>query len=258
MFQVDLNCDLGESFGQYKIGNDEEILKYVTSVNIACGFHAGDPSVMRKTVESAIEHHVQIGAHPGLPDLVGFGRREMKISPREAYDIVVYQIGALKAVLSTFNHTLKHVKPHGALYNMAAKDSQIAKAVAQAVYDISPSLILYGLSNSELTKAGEMIGLPTAHEVFSDRTYQSDGSLTPRSQDKAVIEDINDSIDQVVQMIKENQVTSLQNVPVRLKAHTICIHGDGKYALSFVKNIKEALEKNNINITSVAEWKERL
>src|SRR5699024_4162352 len=144
------------------------------------------------------------------------------------------------------------------MYNMAAKDSQISKAVALAVYDISPSLILYGLSNSEVTKAGEMIGLPTAQEVVSDRTYQSDGSLAPRSQDKSVIEDINDSIDQVVQMIKENQVTSLQNVPVRLKAHTIWIHGDGKYALSFVKNIKEALEKNNINITSVAEWKERL
>ncbi len=189
MFQVDLNCDLGESFGRYKLGEQKEILKYVTSANIACGFHAGDPSVMRETVKLAIENGVKIGAHPGLPDLNGFGRREMNITPQEGYDMVVYQIGAFQGFLTIHNETMQHVKPHGALYNMASKDSELAIAIAQAVYDVSPSFVLFGLSGSELTKAGEKLGLRTAHEVFADRTYQSDGSLTSRSQADALITD---------------------------------------------------------------------
>lgn len=255
MYKVDLNCDLGESFGRYQLAEQKEILKYVTSANIACGFHAGDPSVMRETVKLAIENGVSVGAHPGLPDLNGFGRREMKISPQEAYDMVVYQIGALQGFLSTFNVTMQHVKPHGALYNMAAKNRELAEAIAQAVYDISPSLVLFGLAGSELTKAGEKIGLHTAHEVFADRTYQSDGSLTSRSQSDALITDEEQSVSQVVKMVTEGRVTSQQNTEVSLQADTICIHGDGEHALAFAKYIKETLEQNDINVSSFARGK---
>jgi 5-oxoprolinase (ATP-hydrolysing) subunit A len=251
MFTVDLNCDLGESFGRYKLAEQKEILKYVTSANIACGFHAGDPSVMSETVKLAIENQVKIGAHPGLPDLNGFGRREMKISQQEAYDMVVYQIGALQGFLSTCNEGMQHVKPHGALYNMAAKDAKLAEAIAQAVYDVSPSLILFGLAGSELTKAGEKLGLRTAHEVFSDRTYQSDGTLTSRSQPDALIKDKEQSVAQVVKMVTEGKVTSQQKTQVSLKADTVCIHGDGEHALAFAKYIKETLEQNNITVTSI-------
>ena len=175
--KVDLNCDLGESFGAYRIGNDEAILEHVTSVNVACGFHAGDPSVMRKTVKLAAEKKVQIGAHPGLQDLIGFGRRNINISPQEAYDIVVYQIGALNGFLQAEGLSMQHVKPHGALYNMAAKNKALSEAIAKAVYNVNPELILFGLSGSELIQAGNRIGLKTANEVFADRTYQLDLSL---------------------------------------------------------------------------------
>ncbi|MBS4192635.1 LamB/YcsF family protein [Bacillus sp. FJAT-49705] len=251
MFNVDLNCDLGESFGPYKLSEQQEILKYVTSANIACGFHAGDPRVMRETVELAIKHGVKIGAHPGLPDLNGFGRREIKITAQEAYDMVVYQIGALQGFLSTCNETMQHVKPHGALYNMAARDPKLAEAIAQAVYDISPSLILFGLAGSELTKAGEKVGLRSAHEVFADRTYQSDGMLTSRSQSDALITDQEHSVSQVVKMVTEGKVTSQQNTEVSLKADTICIHGDGEHALAFAKYIHETLKKQNITISLI-------
>ena len=169
---VDLNCDLGERFGPYKIGNDAEILNFISSVNIACGFHAGDPATMRQTVKLALEKGVAIGAHPGLPDLTGFGRRNMDISPQDAYDMVVYQIGALYGFLRAHGAEMQHVKPHGALYNMAAKSKVLADSIAEAVYHVDPQLILFGLAGSELVKAGERIGLRTAHEVFADRTYQ--------------------------------------------------------------------------------------
>ncbi|ALC85789.1 lactam utilization protein LamB [Bacillus sp. FJAT-22090] len=253
MFRVDINCDLGESFGRYKLGEQQEILKYVSSANIACGFHAGDPSVMRKTVKLAIENGVKIGAHPGLPDLNGFGRREMKITPQEAYDMVVYQIGALNGFLATFGEQMQHVKPHGALFNMAAKDFELAQAIAQAVYDVSPSLVLFGLANSELTAAGEKVGLRTAHEVFADRTYQSDGSLTSRQQSNALIIDTNESIAQVVKMVTEGIVISQQNTEVHIKADTVCIHGDGEHAVSFARNIKETLKNNNVSVSAFVD-----
>lgn len=253
MFRVDINCDLGESFGRYKLGEQKEILKYVTSANIACGFHAGDPSVMRETVKLAIDNGVKIGAHPGLPDLNGFGRREMNITPQEAYDMVVYQIGALNAFLATFGETMQHVKPHGALFNMAAKDSKLAEAIAQAVYDVSPSLILFGLANSESTKAAEKIGLRTAHEVFADRTYQADGSLTSRLQSDALITDTDKSVAQVVRMVTEGKVTSQQNTEVDIQADTVCIHGDGEHAVAFAKKIRETLSNNNINVTALID-----
>lgn len=247
-FNVDLNCDLGESFGHYTLGEQEEILKYVTSANIACGFHAGDPTVMRETVQLALANNVKIGAHPGLPDLVGFGRRDMVITPQEAYDMVVYQVGALQGFLTTFGETMQHVKPHGALYNMAAKDTKLAEAIAQAVCDISPNLILYGLASSELTKAGEAIGLHTVHEVFADRTYQADGSLTSRKQPDALITDEETSLKQVVRFVREGKVLTQQGQDIYLKADSICVHGDGAHAVAFAKNIVKALELNNIGV----------
>lgn len=252
MLNVDLNCDLGESFGRYKLGNQQEILKYVTSANIACGFHAGDPTVMRETVKLAIENGVKIGAHPGLPDLNGFGRREMNITPQEGYDMVVYQIGALQAFLNIHNETMQHVKPHGALYQMASRDSELAEAIARAVYDVSPELVLFGLADSELTRAGEKFKLRTAHEVFADRTYQSDGSLTSRSQAEALITDQEQSARQVVKMVIEGKVVSQQKTEVNLKADTICIHGDGENALDFAKYITESLKSNEIIVSSIS------
>lgn len=253
MFRVDLNCDMGESFGRYTLGEQREILKYVTSANIACGFHAGDPGVMRETVQLAIENGVKIGAHPGLPDLQGFGRRNMQITPQEAYDMVVYQIGALQGFLATYNETMQHVKPHGALYNMAATDAALAGAIAQAVYDVSDQLVLFGLANSELTKAGEKLGLQTAHEVFADRTYQADGTLTSRSEEDALITDEAQSVAQVIQMVAEGKVISQQQTEVALRADTICIHGDGANAVQFAKYIKESFNENKIEVVAISK-----
>lgn len=248
MCKVDLNCDLGESFGAYKIGMDEEILSFVTSSNIACGFHAGDPSVMHKTVKLALKNGVSVGAHPGFPDLVGFGRRNISISAEDAYDMVVYQIGALNAFVKAEGGKMQHVKPHGALYNMAAKDQILAEAIARAIYKVDSQLILFGLSGSELIKAGERAGLRTASEVFADRTYQQDGSLTPRSSKDALIKNSDDAIKQVIKMVTEGTVLCQQGFYIPIKADTICIHGDGAHALTFAEEINKQLEVSKINI----------
>ncbi|WP_342495962.1 5-oxoprolinase subunit PxpA [Bacillus sp. FSL K6-0994] len=248
MYQVDINCDLGESFGQYTIGADEQILEYVTSANIACGFHAGDPTVMRKTVRMALDKGVKIGAHPGLQDLAGFGRRPMAISAEEAYDLVIYQIGALSAFLKAEGGTMQHVKPHGALYNMAAENTELSKSIAQAVYDVDPNLVLFGLSGSELALAGERIGLQVAHEVFSDRTYQTDGTLTSRREPHALIEEDERAVHQVVRMVREGRVRTVQGEDIELKADTVCIHGDGSHALQFAKTITAKLKEAGIHL----------
>ncbi|MBD1382177.1 LamB/YcsF family protein [Metabacillus arenae] len=253
MFTVDLNCDMGESFGSYIIGRDEEILNYITSANIACGFHAGDPSTMRKTVKMALEKNIGIGAHPGLQDLAGFGRRMMDISPQEAYDMAVYQIGALSGFVLSEGGKLQHVKPHGALYNMAAVNQLLAEAIAEAVYKIDPELILYGLAGSELVKAGERIGMKTVNEVFSDRTYQSDGTLTSRSELNALIKDHELAVNQVIRMVKEGKVTCLQGTDLKIKAESICIHGDGENAVDFAKYITTALLDAGITIKKPKE-----
>ncbi len=197
LYAVDLNCDMGESFGAYSLGHDEAILPFVTSANIACGYHAGDPAVMKRTVRLALRHGVAIGAHPGLPDLVGFGRRDMAISPEEAYDITVYQLGALAAFAHAEGGTVHHVKPHGALYNMAAVNPALAEALAEAVYRVQPTAALYGLAGSALIGAGQKLGLATAQEVFADRTYQADGTLTPRRHPNALLTDPAAAIAQV-------------------------------------------------------------
>jgi UPF0271 protein len=247
-FTVDLNCDMGESYGAYQIGNDEAIFPYITSANIACGFHAGDAAVMKKSVRLALKYNVAIGAHPGLPDLQGFGRREMAVSAEEAYDMVVYQIGALTAFVQSEGGILRHVKPHGALYNMAALNPTLAEAIAEAVYKVNPMLVLYGLSGSELTKAGSRIGLRVAHEVFADRTYQDNGSLTPRRLTNALISDEEQAVAQSLRMVTAGLVTAVNGTDVAIKADTICLHGDGEHAATFAAKIHTLFKEKNIGL----------
>src|SRR5690606_616745 len=251
-FSIDLNCDMGESFGAWKMGLDAEILPYITSANIACGYHAGDPAVMRNTVAAAIRHGVALGAHPGLPDLVGFGRRTMDISPENAYDMVVVQIGALAAVAASQGGRLHHVKAHGALYNMAAKNRPLALAIAQAVYDVNASLVLYALAASGLVQAGNDVGLTVAQEVFADRTYQQDGSLTSRKQPDAMIEDPQQSIQQVLRMVLDGRVVTQQSHDIPVQADTLCIHGDQPGAVVFAQVIRKALQEKGIVVRTMA------
>lgn len=245
---IDLNCDMGESFGAWQMGRDAELMDFVSSVNIACGFHAGDASVMRRTVEKAIEKGVAIGAHPSFPDLQGFGRREMKMSAREIFDVVLYQVSALKGICEAFGARLHHVKPHGALYNLAAKDAGISQAIAETVKGIDSKLIFYGLSGSFLISEAEKIGLKTASEVFADRTYKADSRLTPRSESNALIKDTGKAIEQVLQMVQTQTVTATNGETVSIKAETICIHGDGENALEFAQAIRQKLTENRIEI----------
>jgi 5-oxoprolinase (ATP-hydrolysing) subunit A len=254
MVFVDINCDMGESFGAYTLGRDAEILDYVTSANIACGFHAGDPATMRKTVKLALEKNVGIGVHPGLQDLVGFGRREINLSPQEAYDLVLYQIGALYAFVKAEGGKIQHVKPHGALFNMAAKNTLLAEAIAEAVYKVDPELVFFGLAGSELVKAGKRLGLQTANEVFSDRTYQEDGSLTSRREANALIKEHQVAVNQVTRMVKEGKVTSLQGTDISIQADTVCIHGDGESALDFAKYITSTLQESGITVAKIGSF----
>ena len=253
MQYIDLNCDMGEDFGNYLLSNDSELMNYISSANIACGFHAGDPAVMQRTVQLAIDKGVSIGAHPGLPDLQGFGRRDMKITESEAYQLCIYQIGALYGFVKASNGKLNHVKPHGALYNMAAKDPKLARAIAKAVKDFDSDLVLYALAGSQMITAAEEIGLRTLSEVFADRTYQDDGTLTPRSSENAMITDEAKSIAQVLRMVKENTVVSVSNSAIPILAETICLHGDGIHALPFAKKIAEILKEEGITVQS-ATW----
>lgn len=248
MKTIDLNCDMGEAFGNYSMPDDEKLMDYISSANIACGFHAGDFSVMQQTVQMAVKKGIALGAHPGLPDLQGFGRREMKISPSEAYQITLYQIGALHGFVKTAYARLNHVKLHGALYNMAAKDAELAKATAQAVADFDSSLTLYGLSGSEMIKAAQNLGLKTASEVFADRTYQDDGSLTPRNHSNALISNEDKALEQVLTMVMAQQVTSVNQRKIHIQADTVCLHGDGAHALKFVKLVSEKLKAEDITV----------
>jgi 5-oxoprolinase (ATP-hydrolysing) subunit A len=248
MLSIDLNCDMGESFGSYVIGQDELLMDLVSSVNIACGFHGGDPSVMRKTVVAAAKRGLAIGAHPGYPDLQGFGRRDMKFSPEEIYEMVVYQVGALSAFAKATGATLHHVKPHGALYNLAAKDKLVANAIANAVRDVDTTLKFVGLSGSELINAGRTIGLTTVSEVFADRTYQEDGTLTPRTSAGAMLENKEDAAQQVLMMVMERKVKTLSGKQIDIQPDTVCIHGDGKHALDFAREIVKELKRNHVSI----------
>jgi len=248
-----MNSDLGESFGNYKIGMDDEIIKLVSSVNIACGWHAGDANVMAKTVKKAVENNVAIGCHPGFPDLMGFGRRQMQISAFELKNYVKYQIGALKAFLDSEGSMLQHVKPHGAMYNMAAKDEIMAKAIAEAVYEVDSKLVLMGLSGSKLIECAKAKGLKTASEVFADRAYQDDGTLVPRSQTGAVIHDSETAINQVLEMVKYKRVRTITGKVIDINAESICVHGDNPKALEFVTSIRKRLILEGVEIKPIIE-----
>ena len=246
MYQVDLNSDLGESFGRYTIGNDEKIIPLITSANVACGYHASDPVVMTQTIQRAKEAGIGIGAHPGLPDLMGFGRRSMAISNEEAKAYTLYQISALGGMCKAAGVKLQHVKPHGALYNMAAKDYDLSKAICEAIYEYDKDLIVMGLSGSEMIKAAHDCGLKAASEVFADRAYEEDGTLVNRRKPGAMIED--EAIKRVIRMVKEGKVTSITGKDIDIKADSICVHGDGEKALLFVEKIRKALAEEEIEI----------
>ena len=241
MKNIDINSDLGESFGAYTMGNDAEVLRYVTSANIACGFHASDPLTMQKAVRQAKEAGVKIGAHPGYPDLVGFGRRELKVSPAELKAMVIYQVGALQAVCKAEGTKLHHVKPHGAMYNMAAKDEKLADAIAEAVAAVDGSLVLMGLSGSCMKAAAEKHGLAFAAEVFADRAYEDDGSLVSRTKPGAMIEDEDLAIRRMLHLLETGTIESGNGKEIRLEADTICVHGDSPKAVLFAKKLREAL-----------------
>lgn len=251
MASIDLNCDMGESYGAWEMGNDAELMNYVSSINVACGFHAGDASTIVKTIQMAQKKGVSIGAHPSFPDLQGFGRRAMSLSTQEIFDIVLYQVSALKGICEAFGVKLHHVKPHGALYNLAAKDVKTAEAIAEAVKTIDSTLVFYGLSGSFLITEARKLGLKTANEVFADRTYQSDGTLTPRNQQNALIESTEKSLNQVLQMIQTKEVTTVTGENIPITAETVCIHGDGKNAVSFAKTIFQSLQEKSIEIKAI-------
>jgi UPF0271 protein len=253
MEKIDLNCDLGESFGPWIMGLDAEIIPLISSANIACGFHAGDPLVMAKTVEAARIHGIAVGAHPGFPDLSGFGRRDMKVSPGEAKAYVQYQIGALQAFCAAGKIPLRHVKPHGALYNMAGKDPLLAEAVCRAVQEVDPRLILLALAGSEMIKAAEALGLPAAREVFADRAYEADGSLVARNKPGAMIEDEDEAMRRALGMVKDGRVRAINGETISLNADSICVHGDGPKALAFVQKLNALFKAEGIAVVPLAE-----
>jgi 5-oxoprolinase (ATP-hydrolysing) subunit A len=243
MHLCDLNCDLGEGFG-----NDEAIMPYISSANIACGYHAGDKETMKRTVELCLQYNVAIGAHPSFFDPQNFGRVEMPCTPEEVYKLVKEQVTALQEIAAGYNATLQHVKPHGALYNMAAREVRLAKAIAQAVKDMDKGLIVVGLSGSSSVKEAERMGLQTANEVFADRTYQADGSLTPRTKKNALIETEEAAVAQVLSMVQKGKVQTTEGKEIPIQAETVCIHGDGKNAVAFARKINETLKRENIVI----------
>ena len=253
MYQVDLNCDLGESFGAYRIGMDEQIIPLISSANIACGFHASDPVVMEKTVKMAKEAGIGMGAHPGYPDLQGFGRREMKLSPEEVYDDVLYQLGALAAFVRAKGGRLQHIKPHGALYNQACKDEGLAGAICRAARDLDPSLIVLAPERSAFRQAAQTLGLPFAGEFFADRAYLPDGSLVPRSRPGAVIHDGALAASRVLQMAQEGTVTCIDGTVLPMRCVSVCVHGDNEAALESVRLIRRTLEQNGVALRPMRE-----
>ncbi len=239
--EIDLNCDMGESFGVYRLGLDEEVLPLVSSANVACGFHASDPGTMRRTVRLAKRHGVAVGAHPSYPDRVGFGRRPMAATPQEIRDDVVYQVGALSGFCRAEGVALRHVKAHGALYNAAARDPAVADAIADAVRSVDPGLVLVCLSRSEMVAAARRAGLRWAEEAFADRAYAADGTLVPRSVQGSVLHDPQRVAERAARMVKERAVLSLDGKPVPVEARTLCVHGDTPGAVEIIRAIRAKL-----------------
>ena len=253
MLSIDLNCDMGEStdLWKYNIEKDFELLKSVSSINIACGYHAGDATTMKILIEEAIKQNVAVGAHPSFPDKQNFGRTNMQLSRERISEIVHEQINILNNIIKAHNKKLHHVKPHGALYNMAAKDRNIADAICEAIKNFDDEIILYGLSGSQLIAAGKKADLKTCSEVFADRTYQDDGTLTPRTEPNALIDDADRACSQVLRMIKKGTVISSSKKEINIKAETICIHGDAEHAVEFAKKINRLMKENNIEVCSL-------
>jgi UPF0271 protein len=248
MKKVDLNCDMGESYGAWKMGADAEVMPFISSANVACGFHAGDPATIRRTVRLAVDHNVAIGAHPSLPDIQGFGRRVMKITPQEMYDLVVYQAGAVEAFARVAGARLHHVKCHGALYNMAATDEALSEAMARAVKDLGSGVFLYCLSGSKSLEKAKNQNVKTCGEVFADRGYSDDGTLAPRDKPGGMIEDSAKSVKQALAMIEEGYVTSLGGKRVPVAADTLCLHGDQPGAVQFAVALRKAFLERNIAV----------
>lgn len=251
MYRVDLNCDLGESFGNYTIGNDDQVIPLITSANVACGYHASDPIVMDQTLSRAKKAGIRVGAHPGFPDLMGFGRRNLSVSPEEAKAYVLYQLGALEAFCRIHGMKMQHVKPHGALYNMAAKDYELSRAICQGIREFDQDLIVLALSGGELAHAAADMGLRTALEVFADRAYEEDGSLVNRRKEGAVITDEDLAVSRVVRMVKEKKVTAITGKDISIQADSVCVHGDGVKALAFVEKIRKALTEEGVEICAL-------
>jgi UPF0271 protein len=250
MKKIDLNCDMGESYGAWKMGADAEVMPFITSANIASGFHAGDPATIRKTVRLAVDNGVVIGAHPSLPDIMGFGRRAMKISPQDMYDLVVYQAGAVEAFARAAGAKLHHVKCHGALYNMAAMDEGLSEAMVKAVRDLGSGVMLYALSESKNFQLAKKANLPVAGEVFADRGYSDDGTLAPRDKPGGMIEDPAQSVKQVLGMIEGGFVTSLSGKKVPVAADTLCLHGDQPGAVMFAKKLRDTFKERGISVAA--------
>ena len=249
---IDLNCDMGESFGRYTLGTDTEIMPYITSANIACGLHASDPLVMDRTVRMAKDQDVGIGAHPGFPDLQGFGRRNMQLSPEEAEAFILYQVSALAGFAEAAGARLVHVKPHGALYNQAARDRDLAGAIARGVARFDTTLILVGLAGSALIDAGQEAGLPVAREAFADRAYEVDGSLRPRRLPGAVLHDASQAAAQAVRIARDGLVVAYSGQEIPVQAETLCIHGDTPTALTIAGAIRQALVEAGVEVAPLA------
>lgn len=248
--RIDLNCDMGESYGAWTMGADAEVMPYVSSANIACGYHAGDPATIRRTVRLAVDHGVAVGAHPSLPDLQGFGRRAMKISPQDMYDLVVYQAGAVEAFARAAGAKLHHVKCHGALYNMAANDEALSDAMCRAVRDLGERVFIYVLSGSKNYSIARTLGLPAIGEVFADRGYADDGTLAPRGTPGAMIEDAGKAVQQALGMVEGGAVTSLSGKRVPVAPDTLCLHGDQPGAVRFAKALREEFSRRGIEVAA--------
>jgi 5-oxoprolinase (ATP-hydrolysing) subunit A len=249
MKKIDINCDMGESYGAWTMGADAEVMPHISSANIACGFHGGDPATIRKTVCLAVDHGVAIGAHPSLPDIQGFGRRAMKISPQDMYDLVVYQAGAVEGFARVAGTKLHHIKCHGALYNMAAMDEALSEAMARAARDLG-NVMIYALSNSRMISTVKKLGVPVAGEVFADRAYSDDGTLAPRDKPGGMIEDAAKSVKQALAMVEEGYVTSLSGKRVPVAADTMCLHGDQPGAAAFARAIRKAFSERSISVAA--------
>ena len=249
--RIDLNCDIGESFGTYKMGLDEEIIKYITSANIACGFHAGDPMWMRHTVNLAEENGVAVGAHPSFPDLAGFGRRNMTVTPDEAKNDVVYQIGALQAF--TGPKRLQHVKPHGAMYNQAVDDEALARAICQGILETDPDIILIALSGSRWVEIAEDMGLRVAREIFADRALNPDGTLVSRSIPKSVVHDTEEVVERSLRMVTEGKATTVTGNTIDVRADSLCVHGDTPGAVDIAKALRQALGSEGVDLVALNE-----